>query len=449
MQSLYGIVFAFVFVALLELYVLRRLRFDGLTVALVLSGTLLSVIYSSYTDISERNYDGPAQVEYIQALADAWRPPDVFACVACGHPPLYYVLGAIWSKLTLVVGFVPLELRLQWLSLLAFFAFVVVALLIFRRSGAPPTTFRLATLLLVFWPSSIIHSARVHNDALASPLLLAAMYFIAQWDERSRERDFFAALCACALSLLTKATGLTVAATLLFFVAWRLRDVRSRRVAALRLGGTLVALVTAEFLAVGLRESGRPMTLCQRVFGHACDGRHVPLVPDTPSRFFSFDVRQFVGDMDALHAAPGHDYFLNRLLKSCLFGVAPLGEDFAGSWYAVLASLISVLVLVMVAGCLLALPFMRGMSFGKHRTYIVTCGVMLASLLAFRIARPNEYHEDFRHVFPVLVPFCLGYAKVVSRLGRFSERWRQGGACLALLMTAASIAFFARLPGGY
>lgn len=449
MQSLYGIAFAFVVVALLELYVLRRLRFDGLTVALVLSGTLLSVIYASYTDIAERNYDGPAQVEYIQALAHTWRPPDVFACVACGHPPLYYVLGAIWSELTRVVGFVPLDLRLQWLSLLAFFGFVLVALLSFRSSGAGPATLRLATLLLVSWPSSIIHSVRVHNDALASPLLLAAMYFLAQWDERGRERDFYAALSACVLSLLTKSTGLTVSAALLFFVALRLRGLASRRVAALRFVGTAAALVAAEFLAVGLRESGRPLTLCQRVFGHACDGRHVPLVPDTPRRFFSFDVRHFVVDMDALHAASGHDYFLNRLLKSCLFGVAPLGEDFAGSWYAGLAGLISVLLLVMVAGCLLALPFLRGVSFGKYRTYLVTCGVMLASLLAFRIARPNEYHEDFRHVFPVLVPFCLGYAKVVSRLGRFSPWWRRGGIGLALLMTAASVAFFARLPGGY
>jgi hypothetical protein len=49
----------------------------------------------------------------------------------------------------------------------------------------------------------------------------------------------------------------------------------------------------------------------------------------------------------------------------------------------------------------------------------------------------------------VLVPFCLGYAKVVSRLGRFSPWWRRGGIGLALLMAAASVAFFARLPGGY
>lgn len=444
MQSVHA--FVFVFIACVEIYVLRRLRFDWPTVALAVSGTLLSVTYSSYTDISERNYDGPAQVEYIQTLADTGRPPDVFACVACGHPPLYYALGAIWSKVTVVAGFVPLERRLQWLSLLLFFVFVAVALLIFRSSGAKPTTLRLAAALLVFWPSSVIHSVRVHNDALASPLLLAAAYFIARWDERGRERDFRAALATCVLALLTKSTGLTVAATLLFFVAWRLLRRESRRAAALRFVAATVVLFAAEFLAVGLRESGRPTTLCQRIFGHACNGRHVPVVPDTPSRFFSFDVRHFVSDIDALHGATGHDYFLNRLLKSSLFGVAPLGDDFAGGLYAGLASCMSALLLVMLAGCLLALPVTGGVSLRKFRTYVVMGAVMLVSLLAFRIAMPNEYHEDFRHIFPVLVPACLGYAKVVSRLGRFSQRLGQGGVCLALLMMAASVAFFARLP---
>jgi len=68
----------FVCTALIELYVLRRLRFDWLVVALVVSGTLLSVDYASYTDISERNYDGEAHVQYIQEE----QPRAVLAAVA-------------------------------------------------------------------------------------------------------------------------------------------------------------------------------------------------------------------------------------------------------------------------------------------------------------------------------------------------------------------------------
>ena len=44
---------------------------------------------------------------------------------------------------------------------------------------------------------------------------------------------------------------------------------------------------------------------------------------------------------------------------------------------------------------------------------------MFAFLVAFRVRAPNEFHEDFRHIFPALVPLCLGYVKVFERLGAF------------------------------
>jgi hypothetical protein len=441
----YGLVFFCT--AVVELYVLRRLRFDWKVVTLVVTGTLLSVDYATYTTISQRNYDGEAHVEYIQALAQAGHLPDPYACVACGHPPLYYAVAALWSKLTLGVGLVPLELRLQWLSLLLFFGFVSIALLIFRSCGAAGSTLWLAVALLVFWPSSIINSVRVHNDALAAPLLLAAAYFTAQWDRHGRQHDFYLALAACALALLTKATGYTVAATLLAFVGLRLRGSGSRRIVAIHTAVAASILAGAALLAVGLRASTHATTLCQRVFGHACDGRYVPVIADTPRRFVYFDVRQFVGRIDARLIDPAHDYFLNRLAKSSLVGVATLGEQFAGDRYAALVSSISILLLVMLASCALGLAFVRGIEFRIYRTYVVLSAVMFGFLVAFRVAMPNEYHEDFRHIFPVLVPFCLCYAKVVSRIGRFSRWLRAAGVGVGLLMVASSIALFVRLRG--
>ena len=199
---------------LLELYALRRLRFDRVVVALVLLGTVLQVDYLGYTSISERNYDGPSHIEYIQSIAQHHRLPDVFACGACGHPPLYYALAAAWSKVVVIGGWIPYELGLQWLSLLLFFGFVVFALSIFRSCTSQPATLRLATALVVFWPSSIINAVRVHNDALASLLMLGAMYFIARWDRDGIRRDFHLALLFCALALLTKSSGYALATTL-------------------------------------------------------------------------------------------------------------------------------------------------------------------------------------------------------------------------------------------
>ena len=436
-----------------QLWALRRLRFDWVIVALVLLGTVLHVDYLSYTSVSERNYDAPSHIEYIQSIARDHRLPDVFACGACGHPPLYYALAALWSKVIFSGGWIPYELGLQWLSLLLFFGFVVFALSMFRSCTSRPATLRLATALVVFWPSSIINAVRVHNDALASVVMLAAMYFTARWDRDGRRRDFHLALLACALALLTKSSGYALATTLVLFAAVRAISPELRRDSLKRCVVAIVILGSVAVGVVALRKSEHASTFCQKVLGHACDGRYVPAVVDRPSRFVRFDLRRFVLRMDTLPDDPGRDYFLNRLAKSSLFGVTPLGDELAGPRHQILAVAMSVLLLAMVASCLIALPLLRGGSLRRYRVYLGGTLIMFAFLVAFRLRAPNEFHEDFRHIFPALVPFCLGYAKLFERLGRSSAKpsWllqglRGTGIAVGLAMILVSAAFFARLP---
>ena len=438
---------------LFELWALRRLRFDWIIIALVLLGTVLHVDYLSYTSISERNYDAPSHVQYIQSIAQDHRLPDVSACGACGHPPLYYALAALWSKVIGTGGWIPYELGLQWLSLLLFFGFVAFALSIFRSCTSQPATLRLATALVVFWPSSIINAVRVHNDALASVLMLAAMTFIAKWDRDGKRRDFQLALLSCALALLTKASGYALATTLVLFAAVRAMSPELRRESLKRCAVAIVILGSVAVGAAALRRSPNASTVCQKVLGHACDGRYVPAVVDRPSRFVRFDLRRFVLRMDTLPDDPGHDYFLNRLAKSSLFGVMPLGDELAGPRHQTLAVGMSVLLLIMVASCLIALVFLRRGSLRPYRVYLGGTLIMFAFLVAFRVRAPNEFHEDFRHIFPALVPFCLGYAKLLERLGRSSGKpsWllqglRGAGIAMGLSMVLASAAFFAHLP---
>jgi hypothetical protein len=426
-----------------EAYVLRRLRFDAVILALVAASMLLCASYVSYTSVEERNYDGQAQVEYVELIARHARLPDLDECGPCGHPPLYYALGALWSKTVLAGGWLPLPLGLQWLSLILFFGFVLVALLILRGSGAGPWTLRVGAALVLFWPSSIINSVRVHNDALASVLMLTAMYFTARWDQQPRSRYFYAALAASVLALLTKATGYTVAATLLFFTFLRVGS-------GARLPGrlkhcviALVVLAGAAMLATSFRHSRSPKSTCQQVLGHACDGRYVPAVVDRPSRFVYFDVADFVGRLDTAPIDPEHDYFLNRLAKSSLFGVMPLGDELGSRRHQRLGMAMSVLLLAMLASCGLALPLLlRGTRWRKYRVYLATVAIMLLFLVAFRLRAPNEFHEDFRHIFPALVPFCLGYAGVVERIGRYSKPLRAAGVLVAAAMVLASVSFF-------
>jgi hypothetical protein len=430
-----------------ELYVLRRLRFDRFIIATVWLGTLVDANYLAYTEVYERNYDAPSHVQYIDALADHLGPPTEPLCTACGHPPLYHALAALWSRVVLAGGWIPHELGLQWFSLLLFFGFVVFALLILRAHTERPATMRLAAALVVFWPSSIINSVRVHNDALASTLMVASMFFLAQWDAQGRRRDFYAAVVASALALLAKSTGYAMAATLLVLAAWRVWSTRFGRESVKQCAGAALVLVGAAVLAMALRGPMFPFALCPKVLGYACAVPPPFFVSNTLANYLYFDLPGFVSSTSSLAYPPLQDYFLNGLAKSSLFGVIPLGKDFQGQPYTDLAVLISVLLLAMVAVGAVVLPFIvRSIDWPKYRVLVGSTASMLIFLVAFRALLPTPFHEDFRHIFPALVPCCLFFAKLVERLGRWSSALYHVGVAIALSMIAASVAFFVRIP---
>jgi len=426
-----------------ELFVLWRLRFDAFVMGIVLGGTFLYLDYLSYTSVGERNYDGASHLDYIQTLASTLRVPEVFSCAVCGHPPLYYALGALWSKTVLPGGWVPLELGLQWLSLLLFFGFLVFALLIIRSCTEQATTLRLAAALVVFWPSSVLNSVRVHNDSLASPLMLAALFFTAEWDKSQRSKHFTAALVISALAILTKASGYAVATTLLLVAAMRLRSSEVRSLALKQFTVAALVFATTGLLATMLRTSRMLRTPCQLMFGSACNSRYVPPLPDSPSRFLSFHWHDFVSRLETNPEDP----VLNRFAKSSLFGVIHLGETFADARHELLARWLSWGLLAMVSVCLGGALLLGRASLGRYRVYAAAVAIMVLFLLAFRVRAPNEFHEDFRHIFPVLVPFCLCYAKLVARAHRYFKFLGYMGIALALLMIACSVGFFLRAPG--
>ena len=435
-----------------ELYVLRRLRFGWFVVAIVLAGTLVDVSYLAYTPLTERNYDAASHVLYIEEIAQHLRlPPVSIFCTACGHPPLYFALAALWSRVVSVGGVMPHELGLQWFSLFLSSGFVVFALLLLRSTIDREATFRLAAALVVFWPSSVLNSVRVHNDALASPLMLAAMYFTLQWDRDDRLGDFYLAVVTVALALLTKATGYAVAAMLVAIAALRLRSperqwARPKRVRAKQLIATILVLASAALLAVSLRETMSPHTLCQRVLGRACDVPRDYFVSNHVTSYLYFDLRDFLGSTSSRNFPPKQDHFWNGLAKSSLFGVMPLGKDFNGAFYKHLAVLMSLLLLTMTALCAVVLAITRSVNWQKYRALFIASTSMLALLIAFRALVPTPFHEDFRHVFPLLVPFCLLYAKAVERLRRWSSPLYHGGLAVGMLMIASSVLFFVRLP---
>jgi hypothetical protein len=154
----------------------------------------------------------------------------------------------------------------------------------------------------------------------------------------------------------------------------------------------------------------------------------------------SFHLHDFVSRL----AVFPEDPVLNRVAKSSLFGVIALGEPFTDPRHEFLARCLSCGLLAMLSICLVGWPLLDRAALRQNRVYLGSVAIMALFLLAFRLRAPNEFHEDVRHVFAVLAPFCLGYATVVVRLARYSKVLHYAGVALAVLMMALSVAFFAR-----
>ena len=100
----------------------------------------------------------------------------------------------------------------------------------------------------------------------------------------------------------------------------------------------------------------------------------------------------------------------------------------------------------MVAVCVCGAIFLRPASWRPYRVYAAAGAIMIIALLVFRVRVPNEFHEDFRHVFAGLVPFCLAYALVVARARRVSPALYWAGVGVGLSLIGASVAFFVHVP---
>jgi hypothetical protein len=427
-----------------ELYILRRLRFDTWTLGIVLCGMLLCSRYLLYTTVDERNYDGSSHLEYIQAIGESWRVPDPRACGVCGHPPLYYALGALWSKALSAFHLLPTELGLQLLSLILFGAFAMIAALAIRSQALEPRAARLSLGLVVFWPSSIINSVRVHNDALAQVLLLAALFFLAEWDRGARPKDFLLALAASILAIFTKASGFVVALVLLLFAAREVlaamgaRDRTRCTGATFRLSTAVLAIVFAGWAFSTFHGQNTTEPGCHSVFGSACGGRYVPPVSDALGHFFRFEPVAFLQSTDTVPS----DSFPNRFLHSSLFGVMPLGEELTGRGLNLCAVVMKTLLLTMLPVTCFLVRFWGRLRSSGSRVYAVASVVLFGALVAFRVQVPNEFHEDFRHIYPVLVPSSFGYFALASNIGRVSRTGRLLMEAIAVSMIAASAVFF-------
>lgn len=437
---------------------LERIRtFSDSWLALLLAlGFALRLLYLRATPFQTRGHDIDGHIEYIEYLLKHHALPKNDAGFSFYHPGLYFILAALqWKVLEALHaarGAILVSLQVQSVVWeLGYAALAVAAGRLWIRelpedgfgqglmSRRAITT--LYAVLVVLWPSTMMHSVRIGNDDLVYLFFGASFYFTTKWWFDGRDRDLTLAAVSAAFGVVTKTNALVLFVILAILIAVRLALVEKERrpLAFVQRGWVTVGLGVLSFgvaLGTAVRDAiagTRPSVL----IGNSVSTKL--LVGNRAENYLWFDVPTFVSHafMNPWGDAEGRQWFWNYLLKSALSG--EFRFDSIPVWnIAVCVSIVFLFLLAYVVGGLLA-----GEGGGRVRWLPVTltAAVLVASLAALRARHPNACSNDFRYILPVLTPFLLGYVYAIT------EFWRRGwkklaarGAMLGWLFAGLSVA---------
>jgi hypothetical protein len=424
---------AVVVLQLLSGLALRAMRLAPPVVAIFLAGIALRFAYLYVTPYSLRSHDADQHIAYVEYIVTRHLIPAPSTGWAFYHPPFYFVLSALVWRVLAAVG-VPrpsLLVGLQVQSLLFQLGFLVFALLTARRwldrlpdarlgDGPARTRDRLGLLfavLMCFWPSGVLHSVRVGNDDLFYLFFGGALLFVTRWWQDRRNRDLHVAALFAALATLAKSNGVLVFVLLgALFVARVLLDERRSLRAYLRQAWPTIALAC---VSAGTTVARSALDIAARKKGHMLIGNadqlpHALAVGNGAANYLWFDVKMFVTQpySSSWVDDAGRQYFWNFALKTGLLG----DFQYDGAWLSNLAVIMSALLLPILACVATGALRQSKADWMAELPLTVAIAVAIPALAALRMSIPMACSNDFRYVWPILMPSLYLYVRAVARL---------------------------------
>jgi hypothetical protein len=409
---------------------MRRLRFRWSTVAIWVCLLGVRLAYLTVTPFSVREHDVGGHLEYIEAIVKRGWVPRSSEGYLFYHPPLYYVVAAVQWKLLSLAGVTrdAILRSLQAQSLLYELGFVVLSIATAKlwldripdEDFGPRLTSRagltaLFSVLLLVWPSTVIHSVRLGNDDLTYLLFAATLYFASRWWLGSRDRDLYIAGAFAGLGMVTKTNSLLLFAVLgvLFVVRLAFVD-RERRamtyvrrawpIGAFFVGSAAVALGGA---VVETLSGKRPSLLV----GNAGGITALLDVGNRADNYLWFDLGTFVTQAFTSPGddAKGRQWFWNYAFKTGLFGEFTFAHPVLWN----LAVLLSITFLLLVVLAVIGLAIGRASEWLDELPLLVVVGLLTLGLAYLRMSMPKACSNDFRYILPVIAPFLYLVVKAV------------------------------------
>lgn len=431
------------FVLLVAYFVIRAGGVGRLFTGLLVIALLIRIMHFIVEDYNVRGHDTYEHLDYINHFVEnkSLPPVEMSARRVFFHPPLYYATTAIFSSaFEFITGQSRLVNRaIQALSLAYSMLFLIFAvktiLLLFAQVGTRSSSERelanssfsdclqysparyawMSCLLLVMWPSTILHSVRIGNDSLLYALSAAALYYLVKFYfyPRAKYAIFFAV--SVSLGIITKVSAaIFLPVALLVLLKMLLNGQVSVRHDLLRLISVptvlfLASLAFALYPGVALKLQGEKENFYIEDINNLHSGLRVP---NDPRSYFWFDIKTF---MTEAYTSPWEDdkgrvFFWNYLAKTSLFGE----WQFPDVTSTIFASVISLCFLAILFYTIVAALNMRWPDFHLLFPFIFFSVGMYAAVTYMRITFPVNI--DFRYIVPTLICSAIFFNYCLYRL---------------------------------
>ena len=379
-------------------------------IIVILTGISL-FIKMTYLYTNEYNlaglYDIDGHIGYIHYITQNLSLPLPDDCSECHQQSIYYLAAAPVYAFSHSLGLTEVNIYriLQLFSLLIYSTFILMGIKIINYLFNSNPKALLATSLLLFWPSGFIHASRIGNDI---PLYLfsawSLYYLLKYWQERKFSSLLISSFLA-AISVITKTNGIVIVLTVLlcFLTMIYLKKIKLTPEQAIF---QLVIIGFIFFLAITFNQR---YTFAGMKQDHWLVGKTIKTsqsyVSNKPINYLWLDLPAY---FNYPNIAPwsdegGRQYFWNYLLKTSLFGEFQISQPLQKQ----LAAPISLLLLGIILSCVIYIIQLVKRRILTTFPLVTYSFLLLSSILFYKINIPCSCNNDFRFIFPILIPLTI------------------------------------------
>ena len=458
-------------VSVIVLFSGKKITDSDLVTAVLCAGFVMRTVMVLFTplnfwqhDVSDfTNEQAGFHDTYILYIYDNFALPsgDVRDLGQFYHPPLHYLLSAIFLK---IHNALPLRfsgdinglkmLPMLWTSYLILFAKKILEH--FKINGK---ALAVSMALIVFCPQMIFLAIQVNNDALALMLFFASFFIALKWYSKPELTTIIFLALAIGCAMMTKLSMGFVA----FPVAWLLlakavkifkesktskdRNAKTKKADIIKQFGLFAAVVFPMglwFPVKNLILYGTPITYVFEIDSSA--GQDVDIY-SVAQRFFA-PSKDLLSTPFLQEGGPLNDYnILLALVKTGLFDERGFTDAYLINIAKIMVVLAFLLIAAVLACAVITLIKRPGKKedrfFGKHE-YIslwILSAVLVISECVFCFKHPVVCTQAFRYIAPVLISgtcWCGGVVRM-SENDKADTALKAFSICLAILIVLSAL----------